>query len=47
MPVRGVQLLFLGLKMVTQSSKRIQQGRSKPVKKAIADIRKQVKARFD
>jgi prevent-host-death family protein len=31
------------LKMLAQSSKSIQEGRSKPVKKAFADVRKQVK----
>lgn len=32
------------LKMLAQSSKGIQAGRSKPVKKAFADIRKHIKA---
>ncbi len=31
------------LKMLAQSSKSIQEGRSKPVKKAFADVRKHVK----
>ncbi len=35
------------LKMLAQSSKSIQEGRSKPVKKAFADIRKHVKERTE
>lgn len=35
------------LKMLAQSSKSIQEGRSKPVKKAFADIRKYVKERAE
>ena len=35
------------LKMLAQSSKSIQAGRSKPVKKAFADIRKRIKARAE
>ena len=35
------------LKMLAQSSKSIQEGRSKPVKKAFADIRKRVKERTE
>jgi prevent-host-death family protein len=35
------------LKMLAQSSKCIQEGRSKPVKKAFADIRKRVKERTE
>ncbi len=35
------------LKMLAQSSKSIQNGRSKPVKKAFADIRKRVKEGAD
>lgn len=31
------------LKMLTQSTKSIQEGRSKPIKSAFADIRKQIK----
>lgn len=30
------------LKMLTQSSRNIQEGRTKPVKKAFADVRKQI-----
>ena len=33
------------LKMLAQSSKSVQKGRSKPVKKAFSDIRKRVKER--
>jgi PHD/YefM family antitoxin component YafN of YafNO toxin-antitoxin module len=32
------------LKMVAQSTRSIREGRSKPVRKAFADVRKQVKA---
>ena len=32
------------LKMLAQSSKGVREGRTKPVKKAFADVRKQVKA---
>jgi len=35
------------LKMLSQSAKSIKEGRSKPVHKAFADIRKQVKARSE
>jgi prevent-host-death family protein len=35
------------LKMLAQSSKGIQEGRSKPVKKAFADIRKHIKERAE
>lgn len=35
------------LKMLAQSSRSIQEGRSKPVKKAFADIRKRVKERTE
>ena len=35
------------LKMLAQSAKSIQEGNSKPVKKAFADIRKHVKARSE
>lgn len=35
------------LKMLAQSSKSVQEGRSKPVKKAFADIRKQLKERAE
>lgn len=35
------------LKMLAQSSKSIREGRSKPVKKAFADIRKRIKERTE